>query len=192
MKRLGTGFLALAAMLMLTLPLMAQQAPSSTLTQPRASPHDAINIRAGGGRGAPMVTIYYGRPYSKGRQIWGTLVPWNQVWRLGADEATTMITQKDLVFGDVTVPAGAYTLCMLPVENGPSKLIINKAIGQWGIPYTADQQKQELARVDLTKEPDLDKPVDELTLSMANASGATTLKISWDKSVYSVSFKVKQ
>ncbi len=180
------------------MPLMAQQAPSSTLTQPRASPHDAINVRVGGGRGAPMVTIYYGRPYSKApgggeiRKIWGGLVPWDQVWRLGSDEATTMITQKDLVFGDVTVPAGAYTLCMVPSEKGTSKLIINKAIGQWGIPYTADIQKQELGRVDLTKEPDVDKQVDQLTLALTNANGGSVLKITWEKSQYSVAFKVKQ
>src|SRR6476661_246070 len=173
MKR-TTTIAILAAFLCSAASLLAQNSPpSSPLTQPRASPHDAINIRAGGGRGAPLVTIYYGRPNAKApnggevRKIWGGLVPWNQVWRLGADEATTLITQKDLQFGDVAVPAGAYTLCMLPVENGPSKLIINKAIGQWGIPYTDALQKQELARVDLKKEPDLDKAVDQLTLSMA-------------------------
>jgi len=198
MKRFTTIAL-LAVILCGTATLLAQQTPpSSTLTQPRASPHDAINVRAGGGRGAPLVTIYYGRPNAKSptngevRKIWGVLVPWGQVWRLGADEATTLITQKDLQFGDVAVPAGAYTLCMLPVEDGPSKLIINKAIGQWGIPYTPALQQQELGRVDLTKEPDVDKSVDQLTLSMSNANGETTLKITWEKSVYSVKFKVKQ
>lgn len=179
--------------------LWGQQTPSSTLVQPRLSPHDAVNVHVGTGRGAPLVTIYYGRPNAKSpqtgeiRKIWGGLVPWNQVWRLGADEATTMITQKDMVFGDVTVPAGAYTLCMLPVQDGPSKLIINKAIGQWGIPYTPEIQKQELARVDLKKEADLDKPVEQLTLTLTNNPGAggAVLKITWEKSVYSVAFKVK-
>src|SRR3954452_10149516 len=98
-----TTIALLAAILCGTATLLAQQTPpSSTLTQPRASPHDAINVRVGGGRGAPMVTIYYGRPNAKSpqngevRKIWGGLVPWNQVWRLGSDEATTMVTQKDL------------------------------------------------------------------------------------------------
>lgn len=196
MKRLTIAALALA--LFTALPLMAQQGPSSTLTQPRASPHDAISLHVGA-RNGPLVSIYYGRPFTNDpatkqpRVIWGALVPWDKVWRLGADEATTLITQKDLLFGDVTVPAGAYTLCMLPSKDGTSKLIINKQIGQWGIPYTAAIQAQELARVDLKKEPDLDKSVDQLTLSLANdtAAGGAVLKITWEKSVYSAAFKLK-
>ena len=197
MKRIALASAILIAVA--SIPLMAQQTPpQSTLAQPRLSPHDAINLHVGA-RNGPLVTIYYGRPFTNDpttkqpRVVWGTLVPWDKVWRLGSDEATTMITQKDLLFGDVTVPAGAYTLCMLPVKDGPSKLIINKQIGQWGIPYTADIQKNELARIDLKKEPDLEKSVDELTLSLANdaAAGGAVLKITWEKSQYSVAFKVK-
>src|SRR5947208_15938396 len=110
MKR--TALVAVFALLLTALPLMAQQA-SSTLTQPRTSPHDAINVRvsaaapAGGARGrgpaGSLVTIYYGRPYmadpqtKQPREVWGKLVPWGQVWRLGSDEGTTLITQGDLV-----------------------------------------------------------------------------------------------
>ncbi len=99
------------------------------------------------------------------RKIWGTLVPWDKVWRMGSDEATLLVTQKDLMFGDVTVPAGAYTLYMVPSESGTSKLIINKAVGQWGIPYTPDQEKSELAHIDM-KASDLDKQLDEFTMSV--------------------------
>src|SRR5689334_21762623 len=110
MKRVT--LLAVFALLLATLPLMAHQAqPSSTITQPRASPHDTINVRLSGaapaagarGRGpaGPLVTITYGRPYmadprtKQPRPIWGGLVPWGQVWRLGADEGTTLVTQAD-------------------------------------------------------------------------------------------------
>jgi hypothetical protein len=202
------ALVAVFAFLLSALPLMAQQAQtSSTLTQPRTSPHDTISVRLSGGAPAagargrggmsgPLVTIYYGRPYmadprtKQPRQIWGGLVPWNQVWRLGADEGTTLISQTDLVFGEFTLPAGAYTLEMLPVQEGTSKLIINKAVGYWGIPYSAIQA-QELTRLDMKKEPDVDKSVDQLTLSLENNAGTGTLKVTWDKSVYSIAFKAK-
>jgi hypothetical protein len=125
------------------------------------------------------------------RTVWGGLVPWDKVWRLGADEGTTLITQNDLVFGDYTLPAGAYTLEMLPSKDGTSKLIINKALGHWGIPYS-DIAAQELKQLDLKKEPDLDTPVDQLSLSMQNANGGEMLKITWEKSVYSISFTAKK
>ncbi|HEY4330268.1 MAG TPA: DUF2911 domain-containing protein, partial [Phycisphaerae bacterium] len=186
MKLGKLSLLTLCGILAFALPAAAQRggAPAtSTLTQPRASPHDAVNTRVGG----TLVTIYYGRPYMKGRVVWGTLVPWDAVWRLGSDEGTTLICSKDLVFGDFTLPAGAYTLEMVPSKDGVSKLVFNKAIGYWGIPYTAIQD-QELKRVDLKKDPDLDKSVEQLTLVLESSG---TLKIQWDKSQYSITFKVK-
>jgi hypothetical protein len=115
------------------------------------------------------------------------------VWRLGSDEATLLVTQKALKFGDTTVPAGAYTLYMFPDENGTSKLIINKSIGQWGIPYTKDLEGTELARIDLKKDP-LEKQVDQLTLAFENVpnNGGSILKIQWENTQYSVPFNVAQ
>ena len=58
-------------------------------------------------------------------------MPWGQAWRLGADEATLLLTPVDLVFGgSVTLPAGAYTLYMMPVENGPSQLVFSRNVGR--------------------------------------------------------------
>src|SRR5487761_2722053 len=102
-----------AALLLCALPLMAQQK--------RVSPHETVSAVIDGCR----VTVIYGRPYTKdprsgeARKIWGGLVPYGKVWRTGADEATTLITQKPLVFGETTIPAGAYTLYMLPQADGP-------------------------------------------------------------------------
>jgi len=185
-------------------PAATTSAAPATVSPPpapaaRLSPHETIDLRVGGGRGAPMVTITYGRPYSKNpnggeiRKIWGTLVPWRAVWRMGSDEATTLITQKDLDFGGTIVPAGAYTLCMYPDDQGSTKLIFNKQIGQWGIPYTAAIQANELARVDMKKDT-LDKQVDEFTIALVAdpASGGAVLKAFWETTQYSVAFKVKQ
>jgi len=171
--------LAIAAIMVSTLPLVAHQK--------RVSPHETVNGRIDG----CMVTVTYGRPYTKDpksgepRKIWGGLVPYGQVWRLGADEATTLITQKPLAFGDTTVPAGAYTLYMLPQQDGTAKLIINKEIGQWGTHY---DEKQDLARIDLKKEP-LEKSLDQLAIAVSKAG---QLKIMWDDTQYSAAFTVQK
>ena len=93
------------------LPAMAQER--------HVSPHETISAVIDGNR----VTITYGRPYTtkpgttEARKIWGGLVPYGQPWRMGADEATTLITQKAIEIGGKTIPAGAYTLYMMPERN---------------------------------------------------------------------------
>lgn len=180
------SFLAIAAILASTLPLVAQQK--------RLSPHETVSAVIEGCR----VTVTYGRPYTKNprtgevRKIWGGLVPYGKVWRTGADEATTLITQKSLVFGDTTVPAGAYTLWTLPAEDGSAKLIINKQIGQWGVGPGSYDEKSDLARIDLTKEA-LDAPVDQLTITVSkNPAGGGMLKMQWENTQYSAAFKVQK
>ena len=176
------SFVAMAAIVACTLPLMAQQK--------RVSPHETVSAVIDGSR----VTVTYGRPYTKSpktgetRKIWGGLVPYGQVWRTGADEATTLITQKPLVFGDTTVPAGAYTLWTLPAEDGSAKLIINKQIGQWGVGPGSYDEKNDVARVDLKKDA-LDTPVDQLTIAVSKPG---LLKLSWENIQYSVAFTVQK
>ena len=177
------SILVIGAILASALPLLAQQK--------RTSPHETISAVIDGSR----VTVVYGRPYTKdphtgeARKIWGGLVPYGEVWRLGADEATTLITQKPLMFGDLTVPAGAYTLYMLPQADGPAKLIINKQLGQWGTQYDAGQ---DLARIDLKKDAP-DKPADQLTMAVSkSSSGSGTLKIVWEDAQFSAPFTVQK
>jgi hypothetical protein len=146
--------------------------------------------------GAKRATIFYSRPQIKSptgevRKIWGGLVPWGQTWRLGANSATLLISQSPLQFGDVTIPAGTpVTLYMLPVENGPSKLIINKQLGQTGDQY---DEKQDLGRINLKKDA-LTQPVDRLILAMQmnQGGGEGTLKIAWENTQFSVPFTVKK
>ena len=91
------------------------------------------------------VTIQYSRPSMRGRKIFGGLVPYDQVWRTGANAATSLKTDVDLTIGGANVPAGSYTLYTLPGMNS-WKLIINKQTGQWGTEYS---EGQDLARVDM-------------------------------------------
>jgi hypothetical protein len=178
-------FVVLAALTVSTLPLVAQQK--------RVSPHETVSAVIAGSR----VTVTYGRPYTKNpksgepRKIWGALVPYDQVWRLGADEATTLITQKALVFDTTTVPAGAYTLWMLPAADGSAKLIINKQIGQWGVGPGSYDEKNDLARIDLKKEA-LETPADQLTIAVAKNPPGGMLKIMWENTQYSAGFTVEK
>jgi hypothetical protein len=171
----------LTTVLISALPLMAQTKVNSTGGN---SPHETTSAVVNGDR----VTITYGRPYMKGREIWGSLVPNGKVWRTGSDEATILITQKAITIGDLAVPAGAYTLWTLPAQDGSAKLIVNKQIGQWGVGPGSYDEKQDLGRVDLKKET-LDKPVEQFTMAVTRNG---EIKMSWDKSQYSVSFTVQK
>lgn len=175
----------IASSLVGVMPMMAQQ-------QKRLSPHETISKEIDKSR----VIVIYGRPNEKDpktgeeRKIWGGLVPFGKVWRTGADEATLLVTQKPLVFGDSVVPAGAYSLFTLPMEDGNAKLIISKQLGEWGA-YTYDE-KQDLARVDLKKE-DLSTPVTEFTMALDKEGDAGgVLKMMWASTGYSVQFTVKK
>lgn len=176
-------FVIAAAVAAFTLPLPAQEK--------HVSPHETGSKVIDGNR----ITITYGRPLLKdprtgaNRKIWGGLVPYGKVWRAGADEATTLITEKPLVFGTLTVPAGAYSLYMQPEENGPSKLIISKEIGQWGMTYHADQ---DLGRVDLKRE-EMPNPAEQLIITTEpNPAGGGTLVILWANLQYSAPFTVQK
>ena len=177
-----------------TLPLMAQTKVAST---GGVSPHETVSQTFDGARDN-RVTITYGRPYTKdpktgeAREIWGTLVPYGKVWRTGSDEATILITQKTIMFGDTSVPAGAYTLWTLPKEDGTAQLIINKQIGQWGVGKGAYDEKQDLARVDLKKDV-TDKTADQFTITISkNTTGGGIIKLAWANTQYTAAFTVQK
>ena len=151
--------------------------------QPQGSPHETVKATIGGA----SISVEYGRPYMRGRKIMGGLVPYDQVWRTGADAATTFSTSKALVIGGAEVPSGKVTLFTLPAEAG-WKLIINKQTGQGGLEY---DQAQDLARVDLTRKA-LSAPVDQLTIAIEPAGAGGVLKISWETTELSVPFTVTQ
>lgn len=183
MKRL----LLLPALLLALLPLNAQQK--------KASPHETINATVDGA----AIKVVYGRPYTKDpksgepRKIWGGLVPYGKVWRTGADEATLLTTDKALEMGGTTIPAGTYSLFTLPQEDG-AKLIVNKQTGQWG---TKHDEAQDLARIDLKKDT-TDQAVDQFTIAVEDddededEDDGGEFKMMWEKTEYSVPFKVKK
>jgi hypothetical protein len=124
-----------------------------------------------------LVTIDYNTPFMRGRKIFGGLVPYNQPWRTGANPATTLKTEASLKIGDLTVPAGTYTIYSLPSET-TWKLIINKQTGQWGTIYNQDQ---DLGRTDMMKGPTPSAPVEQFAIKFENTKGGKTeLHLIWE------------
>lgn len=105
------------------------RSPASELTE-RASPPDSSSMELAGG----TVKICYGSPKVRGREIFGGLVPWDQPWRLGANEPTTLHTTVPLRIGDVRVEPGSYSLYTVPHEEKGWELVVNAATDRWGIP----------------------------------------------------------
>ncbi len=131
---------------------------------------------------AKSVTIDYGSPRAKGRKVYGELVPFGQVWRTGANEATTLVTPVDLTLGGTTVPAGSYTIFSIPNKDKWT-LIISKKTGEWGTDYPG--QANDLARVDM-KFSTLPSPVENFTVSFEKAGSGANLNIDWETTRASV------
>ncbi len=126
------------------------------------SPHVSVNWSIDGGN----LTIAYGRPYLKGRVVGESVEPMaDAVWRLGADEATTLTTDRDLMLGETHVPAGEYTLWIMRA-NEEVHLIVNSETGQWGTAYNAEH---DLAHVPMEVGA-LDPPAEQLVISIADGA----------------------
>lgn len=130
-KFLYIPFLVTAALL-LTAELKAQDFKALD-----DSPHDIVYFRQNK-ISPPVIKVLYGRPQKKGREIFGDLVPYGQIWRVGANEATEVIFYKDVLFGDEVVEAGTYVLYAIPGQEEWT-LILNSKTDVWGT-YEYDQE----------------------------------------------------
>ncbi len=158
-------------------------------SQAIASPRDSVQANIAGA----SVSVNYGRPFMRGRTIFGGLVPYNQVWRTGANEATAFRATADLDVNGVRVPAGDYTLYTLPREGSSGQvgewlLIINRQTGQWGTEY---DRNQDLARIPM-QVTRLDRPVEQFTIRVAPEAGARAGRIimMWERTQGTVDFRV--
>lgn len=133
------------------------------------------------------LAIRYSRPARRGRAIMGTVVPYDQVWRTGANAATMFRTDADLIIGGTLVPAGSYTLWTLPTTNGAA-LIVNRQTGQWGTEY---DMSKDLARIPLTMRK-LATPADRFTMVIEPASAGGVIRYMWDDTQFEVPFTVKR
>jgi Protein of unknown function (DUF2911) len=127
-------------------------------------------------------------PRMKGRKIYGDLVPFGKVWRVGANEATTFLTSSDLIVAGKTVPAGSYTIFTVPGIDRWT-LIINKKTGEWGIPYK--YKGDQLGRLEM-KVSALPAPVENFTIAYdKSGNNGCTLRMHWETTRASVDITPK-
>ena len=187
----------ISAVLLLALSAGAQTAPQPCSSikadekkAQRPSPPACTDVKFAGGK---SIVIQYSQPgindpkTKEPRVVWGQLVPWGAVWRMGANEATSFDTDTNLTVGGTQVPAGSYSLDLLPQESGSWKLIINKTTGKWGIPYPGADS--DLVRIDMQTSK-LPNTVERFTITLTPAKGgATTLNLDWEKTRASIEIK---
>jgi hypothetical protein len=129
------------------------------------SPHDTIRTKD--------ITITYGRPYKKGREIFGKLAPYGQTYRCGADEPTLLTFAKDVKLAGHPVKAGTYALFSVP--NATSwTIILNTNITQWGTEHDQNAAK-DILKFDVPVVPQA-PPVEQLTMTASN----TSITLAWD------------
>jgi hypothetical protein len=156
----------------------------------RPSPPASAQCKFADGK---TVKIDYSSPRMKGRKIFGpasekALVPYGEIWRTGANEATTFVTDTNLTVGGSSVAAGNYTIFTVP-NAGKWTLIVNKKTGEWGIPYK--YEADELARVDMqvSKTP---APVENFTIAFDGKGSSCTMNLDWEKTRASVEIAEKK
>ena len=134
------------------------------------------------------INVDYSSPRAKGRKIFGGLVPYGQVWRAGANEATTFVTTANLAIAGKDVPAGGYTIFAIP---NPDKwtLIISKKTGEWGIPYPGESD--DLARVDM-KVSKTSAAVENFTIALDQTAGGCSLSMEWESTRATVEIAQKK
>jgi hypothetical protein len=143
------------------------------------SPHVRTSWKIDGA----SISIEYGRPALKGRPE-SQLMPAGQPWRVGADEATTLVTDRPLRFGKLAVPAGTYTLYAVPGASA-WQLIVSKKTGQWGVPYPGEAE--DLGRAPMTVAR-ADTIAEQLTITIDDTAAGATLHISWGGTRASIAF----
>jgi hypothetical protein len=158
----------------------AQQEPSK-----RPSPAAQAQCKFSDGK---TVKTDYSSPRVKGRKIFGGLVPYGQVWRTGANEATTLVTDTSIKVGDKDVPAGSYTIFTVPNADKWS-LIISKKTGEWGVPYPGEGD--DFVRVDM-RVSQLPAPVENFTIGFDQTGTACAMHLDWETTRAAVDISQKK
>jgi Protein of unknown function (DUF2911) len=176
--------IAIVSVLCLTLALFVFVSHARQDKANRPSPPASASLDLGGGK---SVTIDYSSPRLKGRKLGKDLAPYGEVWRTGANEATTFVATTDITVGGTPVPAGNYTLFTIP-NRDKWTLIISKKTGEWGTNYAGPSN--DLARIDM-KVSALPSPVENFTISFEKTANGGTLNMDWETTRASVAIAKK-
>jgi len=149
--------------------------PADKLAE-RPSPLDSIAVQLGGG----TIKVCYGRPSARGRKVMGELVPFDEPWRLGANEATSINVPFAAEIAGVRVPPGTYTLYVIPSAS-KWQTVVNRGVQRWGVPINKEVRQADVGTGTVSTE-SLGAPVETLTLQFAPPAGnATELIVEWEK-----------
>jgi Protein of unknown function (DUF2911) len=134
------------------------------------------------------IAVRYSSPRMRGRKIFGDVVPFGEVWRAGADDATSLVTNVDVTAAGKNLPAGSYTLFTLPTQTKWT-LIISKQTGEWGIPYPGE--KYDFARMEM-KVSRLPSPLENFTIVFDSTGTSCTMKLDWETTRASIEIVEKK
>jgi hypothetical protein len=134
------------------------------------------------------ITVNYGSPAVRGRTVWGgVLIPFDTIWRTGANEAAHLATSKTIQFGDVTLAPGLYTVWIQHTQSGTS-LILSKQVGQWGTNYNP---ANDLGRVAMTLA-NAPEHVEDFTITVrALPQGRGAIDFAWGDKVATANFQLR-
>ena len=163
----------------LTLGFMAALGSAQADKAARPSPAAKATCALADGK---TITVDYSSPRAKGRKIFGGLVPYGEVWRTGANEATTFVTTADVMVGGTHVPAGSYTIFTIPNKDKWT-LVISKKTGEWGTNYPGPEN--DLARIEM-KASALPAAAENFTIAFDKSAGGCTLRMDWETTRASV------
>jgi hypothetical protein len=150
----------------------------------RPSPSASATCKFDDGK---IIRTAYSSPRMNGRKIMGAVVPYDQIWRTGANEATTFVTDTDLTVKGKAIPAGSYTLFTLPTATRWT-LIFSKKTGEPGIPYP---EGEDLLRVEMN-DTKAQSPVENFTIAYHKKDGACSLSLSWENTEATVDLVEKK
>ncbi|MEX2235680.1 MAG: DUF2911 domain-containing protein [Cyclobacteriaceae bacterium] len=149
------------------------------------SPEDEVVFE----QGDLTIKVFYNRPSKKGREIFGGLVPYDQVWRTGANEATTLETSRDLIIEGQTLKAGKYSLWTIPRETTWT-IIFNSEHGHWGLNSKGEPNRN--AQLDVLKidahAVRQEQEFEQFTIAFEKTGEDAEMVLIWDKTLVSVPF----
>ena len=182
MKKLLLGILSITCFLTFDT-ATAQENEAPEFSKLDASPMDLVIYR--NQNEEPIARVIYSRPQKRNREVFGKLVPYGEVWRTGANEATELTLYKDMQIGTETISAGDYSLYTIPNEKEWT-VILNKSTNTWGSYSYTDEKDLVRINVPVRKSP---TTIEALSMAFTESNDGADLLIGWDESYIKVPFK---